>query len=314
MNLNSRVFIAGHNGLVGSSVLNALRNEGFTNFILLDRVNLDLRSYNDVEFFFSTQKPDVVVLAAAKVGGILANINYPVDFLLENLKIQNNVISCANKYNVEKLIFIASSCIYPTNSRIPIDEDQLLGGKLEETNKFYAISKLAGISLCDAYHKQYNNNFISILPTNLYGPGDNFNLSNGHVLPSLVRKFYEAKNNNHDSVEVWGSGNAFREFLHVNDLASAIVVLLKSNNLKYTTYNIGYGTDIKIKDLAIKISKIIGYSGNIKFNSEMPDGVYRKLLDSSRIRETGWSPIIDLDNGIRDLILDYSKNHESYRG
>jgi len=314
MNFNTKIFVAGHNGMVGSRLVKLLKEEGFNNLIYADRRDLDLKDLTCVEDFFNNQQPEIVVLAAAKVGGIIANINYPVDFLIDNLRIQNNVISCANKFNVEKLIFIASSCIYPVEATIPIIEEQLLTGKLEETNKYYAIAKIAGISLCEAYNKQYNNNFISVLPTNLYGPGDNFNLVNGHVLPSLIRKFYEANVNNYDSVEVWGTGKSFREFLHVDDLASAIVLLLRTENLKHSIYNIGYGSDITIADLSSMIGRIIGYSGKITFNSKMPDGVKRKLLDSRKIREIGWAPKISLEEGIKNLFIDYSINFNDYRG
>jgi GDP-L-fucose synthase len=314
MNSNSKIFVAGHNGMVGSRLINLLKEEGFNNLVFADRKDLDLTDLARVEDFFNNQQPQIVVLAAAKVGGIIANINYPVDFLIDNLRIQNNIISCANKFNVEKLVFIASSCIYPVEATIPISEEQLLTGKLEETNKYYAIAKIAGISLCEAYNKQYSNNFISILPTNLYGPGDNFNLLNGHVLPSLLRKFYEAKINKYDSVEVWGTGKSFREFLHVDDLASAILHLLRAEKLEHSIYNIGFGSDISIADLSSMIGRIIGYSGGIIFNKKMPDGVKRKLLDSSRIREIGWAPQISLEEGIKNLYKDYSINSSSYRG
>lgn len=313
MKTTSKIFVAGHNGLVGSAVLRILKKNHKYQVIFANRSELDLTDLESCEEFFKKIKPDMVILAAAKVGGILANINHPVDYLLENLKIQNNVISTAAKYEVERLIFVASSCIYPVSSIIPIKENQLLTGPLEETNKYYAIAKIAGIHLCSAYNTEYKTHFTAILPTNLYGPGDNYNLLNGHVLPSLIRKFHEAKFQDLAEVEVWGSGEVYREFLHVDDLAYAIELLLLSNDRTYDLYNVGFGTDIKIRELSKIIKSVVGFKGNIKFNKNMPDGVYRKLLDSSRIRKLGWEPKIDIVNGIKILYSDYLVNHSLYR-
>jgi GDP-L-fucose synthase len=271
MNKEAKIYIAGHRGMVGAAILRKLKKEGYANFILRTTSVLDLRNQAAVTSFFETEKPDYVFLAAAKVGGIQANNTYRADFLYDNLMIQNNVIHSSYKYGVKKLLFLGSSCIYPKLAPQPLKEEYLLTGELEPTNEPYAIAKIAGIKLCENYNRQYGCNFISVMPTNLYGPGDNYDLQNSHVLPALLRKFQEAKTNNLDSVEVWGTGTPKREFLHVDDLADACYFIMNHYNDK-DFVNIGTGKDISIKELAELIQNIVGYKGIIKWNSEQPDG------------------------------------------
>jgi GDP-L-fucose synthase len=306
MHLNSKIYIAGHRGMVGSAILRNLKKRGFTNFILKTSDELDLRDQQKVSAFFEKEKPEYVFLAAAKVGGIQANNIFRADFLYENLMIQNNVIHSSYKTKVKKLLFLGSSCIYPKMAPQPLKESYLLSGYLEDTNEPYAIAKIAGIKLCESYRRQYDCNFIAVMPTNLYGPNDNYNLSNSHVLPALIRKFYEAKQNNSEFVEVWGTGSPMREFLHSDDMADACVFLMESYNGQQHV-NIGTGNDISIKDLALLIQRIVGYDGVIKYDHTKPDGTPRKLMDVSFLHEQGWKHQIELADGITMVYEDFKK-------
>lgn len=298
MKKNSKIFVAGHRGMVGSALVRKLKEEGFQNLILRPSSELDLRNQKSVEDFFAAEKPEYVFLAAAKVGGIHANNVYRAEFLHDNLAIQNNVIHQSYVQGVKKLLFLGSSCIYPKLCPQPIKEEYLLTGSLEPTNEPYAIAKITGLKMCEAYRDQYGCNFISVMPTNLYGPNDNYDLNNSHVLPALIRKFFESIKNNTPQVEIWGSGSPMREFLHVDDLARACFFLMMNYN-EPGFLNIGTGTDLSIKDLALLIKKISGYRGELVFNSSRPDGTPKKLLDVSRIHSLGWSHSIDLEAGIR---------------
>ncbi len=297
MNKSSRIYIAGHNGMVGSAIHRALEQKGYTNLIFRSSKELDLRNQNDVELFFSKEKPEYVFLAAARVGGILANNLYRAEFIYDNLAIELNVIHAAWKSKVSKLLFLGSSCIYPKAAPQPMKEEYLLSGYLEETNEPYAIAKIAGLKMCEAYTSQYGCNFISAMPTNLYGPKDNYDLQNSHVLPALIRKFHEAKLRNDETVSVWGSGMPRREFLHVDDLAQACLLMMTNYNEK-SFLNIGYGDDIRIDELAHLISGIVDYKGKISFDTSKPDGTVRKLMESSKILALGWKPKINLKDGI----------------
>ena len=297
MDKNSKIYVAGHRGLVGSAILRALENQGFTNLVTRTSQELDLRNYQDTADFFAKEKLEYVFLAAAKVGGIQANNTYRADFLYENMMIQNNVIHQAYVNNVKKLLFLGSSCIYPKMAPQPLKEDSLLTGTLEPTNEPYAIAKIAGIKMCDAYRSQYNSNFISAMPTNMYGPNDNYDLNNSHVLPALLRKFHEAKEQNHPEVVVWGTGTPLREFLHSDDLAEACIFLMENYN-DFGHVNVGIGEDISIKDLALLIKKIVGYEGNLVWDTSKPDGTPRKLMDVSKINDMGWNAKIGLEEGI----------------
>ena len=307
MNKTSRIFIAGHNGMVGSAILRILKRKGFENLIYLSSKDLDLRNQTAVQDFFSKEQPEYVFLAAAKVGGIHANNTYKADFIYDNLAIELNVIHSAWKSNVKKLLFLGSSCIYPKMAPQPIKEEYMLSGYLEETNESYAIAKIAGIKLCEAFRFQYGCNFISAMPTNLYGPNDNYDLENSHVLPALIRKFHEAALRNENSVTVWGSGNPKREFLHVDDLAEACIMMMETYDGK-DFLNVGYGDDISISDLASLIKEITGFKGSIVFDISKPDGTVRKLMDSSKIRQVGWKPKIDLKDGITDTYQQYRRD------
>jgi len=298
MEKKSKIYVAGHRGLAGSAIVRKLKQEGFDNLLLRTSSELDLRNQQAVKEFFEQEKPEYVFLAAAKVGGINANNTYPADFIYDNLSIQNNVIHESYKSGVKKLLFLGSSCIYPKNSRQPVKEEYLLSGYLEPTNDAYAIAKIAGIKMCRAYHKQYGCNFISAMPTNLYGPGDNYDLKNSHVLPALLRKFHEAKVNEESTVTVWGSGKPQREFLHVDDLASASFFLMQNYN-DPAIINIGTGKDVSIAEMAQMIKKITGYKGEIVFDTSMPDGTFRKLLDVSKLNSFGWRPTISFEEGVR---------------
>lgn len=298
MELASKIYIAGHNGMVGSAILRNLKQKGYTNFVLRSFSELDLTNQKQVALFFETEQPEYVFLAAAKVGGIEANNTLRGQFLYENLMIQNNVIHQSYVHNVKKLLFLASSCIYPKFAEQPIKEGYLLTGTLEPTNEPYAIAKIAGVKLCESYNKQYGCNFISVMPTNLYGPNDNYDLKHSHVLPALLRKFHEAKENNQPTVEVWGSGTPKREFLHVDDLAEATIHLMQAYSGNVSV-NVGTGIDISIKDLAELIKKTVNYKGTIVWNTEKPDGTPRKLLDVSLIHSLGWAHKIDLETGIQ---------------
>ncbi len=297
MQYQDKIFVAGHNGMVGSAIVRKLEREGFKNIIVRSSKELDLRDQKEVENFFLSEKPDYVFLAAAKVGGILANNTYRGEFLYDNMMIQYNVIHQAYLNDVKKLLFLGSSCIYPKLADQPLKESYLLTGTLEPTNEPYAIAKIAGIKLCEAYRDQYGCNFVSVMPTNLYGTNDNYDLKNSHVLPALLRKFHEAKIGNKPHVEIWGTGSPKREFLHVNDLADACYFLMHNYN-DSTLVNIGTGEDVSIKDLALTIKKVVGFEGELKFDTSKPDGTPRKLLDVSKLSNLGWKASIDLQTGI----------------
>lgn len=298
MNKESKIYIAGHNGLVGSALVRTFERENYSNLLLKSKAELDLLKLNDVYNFFKEEKPEYVILAAAKVGGINANNIYPADFIYENLQIQNNVIHSSHLFKVKKLLFLGSSCIYPKICTQPIKEEYLLTGELEKTNEAYAIAKIAGIKMCQSYNRQYKTNFISVMPTNLYGINDNFDLENSHVIPALIRKIHEAKINNFSEVEIWGTGKPYREFLLVDDLADACMFLLK-NYSESEIINVGYGEDLTIKDLAKLICKVVGYKGNLIFNTSKPDGTPRKLLDLSKINKLGWKRKTLLEDGLK---------------
>ena len=300
MEKSSKIYIAGHRGMVGSAILRELKKRGYYNFVYATSSELDLRNQAQVNSFFEKETPDYVVLAAAKVGGIVANNTYRADFIYENLMIEANVIQAAHVNKVTKLLFLGSSCIYPKLAPQPLKEEYLLTGELEPTNEPYAIAKIAGIKLCESYRDQYGDNFISVMPTNLYGPNDNYDLKNSHVLPALLRKFHTAKVENTPSVEIWGSGSPKREFLHVNDLAEACVFLLE--DYEGTDWlNIGTGTDASIKDLALLVKKVVGYDGELKFDPSKPDGTPRKLMNVDKIHALGWKHKIDLEDGIKKV-------------
>ena len=299
MNRNDRIYIAGHTGLVGSAIMRRLHAEGCSELISGTHNELDLSSQSAVDAFFSATRPDYVFLAAARVGGIQANSNFPAEFIYSNLSIQTNVIHAAWKNNVKKLLFLGSSCIYPKHAPQPINEDYLLTGPLETTNEWYAVAKIAGIKMCQAYRRQYGFNAIAVMPTNLYGPGDNFDLENSHVLPALLRKFHEAKIRNKNEVIIWGSGKPRREFMHVDDLADACVFLMKHYEQE-KIINAGTGKDISISELAYLIKEISGFHGSLEFDTSKPDGTPRKLLDVSRLSELGWKAGIGFDQGIKD--------------
>lgn len=305
---NSKIYIAGSNGMVGSAILRNLKENGFENIITKSSKELDLRNQKAVLDFFELEKPEFVFLAAAKVGGIHANSTYPADFIYDNMMIQNNIIHSAHIHKVKKLLFLGSSCIYPKFAEQPLKESCLLTGALEPTNEAYAIAKISGLKMCEFYKKQYGSNFISAMPTNLYGINDNFDLENSHVLPALLRKFIEAKNNNKKEVVVWGSGTPLREFLFVDDLAEACVFLMHNyNDTEFV--NIGTGVDVTIKELAETIKEIVGFSGNLVFDASKPDGTPRKLLDVSKINNLGWKYKVDLKNGI-EKTLEWVKEND----
>jgi len=304
-----RIYIAGHTGLVGSAICRYLEKKGYECIISKSHKELDLKNQKQVKDFFSKEKPEYVFLAAAKVGGILANNTYPAEFIYDNLMIQSNVIHYAFKYNVKKLLFLGSSCIYPKYSKQPIKEEYLLDGKLEKTNEAYAIAKIAGIKMCQAYNKQYNTKFISAMPTNLYGPNDNFDMNNSHVLAALIRKFYESKLYSKPYVEIWGTGSPKREFLYVDDLAEACIFLM-NNYSDSEIINIGVGKDISIKELAFLIKDIIKYDGEIIFDKSKPDGTPRKLLDITRLSNLGWKARTSLREGIKKTLKWFENNYD----
>lgn len=305
---NAKIFVAGHRGMVGSAILRKLEQEGYTNLITRSSKELDLRNQQAVADFFATEKPDYVFLAAAKVGGIVANNTYRADFLYENLAIQNNVIHSAYQNGVKKLLFLGSSCIYPKLAPQPLKEEYLLTGPLEQTNEPYAIAKIAGIKLCDAYRDQYGCNFISVMPTNLYGYNDNYHPENSHVLPALIRKFHEAKSKGEQTVTIWGSGSPKREFLFADDLADACYFLMETYN-EPNLINIGTGEDLSIKELALMIQEVIGFEGELVFDISKPDGTPRKLMDVSKLHSLGWKHQIELKQGIALAYQDFlSKN------
>ncbi|MFL2571693.1 MAG: GDP-L-fucose synthase family protein [Parvicellaceae bacterium] len=311
MEYNDKIFVAGHNGMVGSAIVRALQREGYQNLIVKSSAELDLTNQQLVADFFEKQQPKYVFLAAAKVGGIHANNSYRADFIHQNLMIQNNVIHSSHVCQVKKLLFLGSSCIYPKFANQPIKESELLSGKLEPTNEPYAIAKIAGIKMCQAYRDQYDDNFISVMPTNLYGPNDNYDLQNSHVLPALIRKFHEAKINKLSNVEIWGSGSPKREFLHVDDLADACLFLMLNYN-EAPFLNIGTGTDLSIKELALLIKDVVGYSGDLKFDRTKPDGTPRKLLDVSKVNAVGWKYKIPLADGITKVYEDFKQKYDSH--
>lgn len=307
MQTDSRIFVAGHNGLVGAAICRELQTKGYHNLIIRSSQELDLTNQMAVDTFFAQAKPEYVFLAAAKVGGIKANMTYPAQFAYENLMIECNVIHAAYKYKVKKLLFLGSSCIYPRDCPQPIKEEYLLTQPLETSNEYYAIAKISGLKLCEAYNKQYGCNFISCMPTNLYGPSDNFNLKNSHVLPALIRKLYEAKTNNLPSVTIWGSGQALREFLYVDDLASGAIFLMQNYNGNIPV-NIGTGQDLSIKELVYKIKAAVGFEGQIEWDHTKPDGTPKKLLDVSLINRMGWQAQTDIDTGITKTFAWYCEN------
>jgi len=309
MNEGSRIYVAGHRGLVGSAIVRALRAQGYNNLILKPRDELDLTDESAVTNFFASQKPTHVFDAAAKVGGILANDSYPADFLRDNLRIQNNLIQGAYENGVEKFVFLGSSCIYPKMAPQPLREEYLLTGPLEPTNEWYAIAKIAGIKLCQAYRKQHGFNAISLMPTSLYGPGDNFDLQSSHVLPAMIRKFHEAKEADRATVPIWGSGTPKREFLYVDDLADAAIFLM-NNYDDAEIINVGTGKDISIAELAQLVSSVVGFQGALEFDLSKPDGTPRKLLDVSRLREIGWEAGWSLEEGIDATYRWYLENAE----
>jgi GDP-L-fucose synthase len=309
MNKNDKIYIAGHRGMVGSALVRKLESEGFTNIVVRTSKELDLRVQNDVEAFFEQEKPDYVILAAAKVGGIVSNNTYRANFMYDNLMIQNNIIHSAYLNDVQKLMFLGSSCIYPRLAPQPLKEEYLLTGLLEHTNEPYAIAKIAGIKMCEAYRDQYGCNFISVMPTNLYGPNDNYDLKTSHVLPAMISKFHNAKINNAPSVVIWGTGTPKREFLHADDLADACFFLIQTYN-EPGFVNIGVGEDIAIKDLAVLIKKIVGYEGEIVHDLSKPDGTPRKLMDVTKLTELGWKAQTTLEEGIRKVYEEYVTRFE----
>lgn len=304
MEKSAKIYVAGHRGMVGSAIVRELNKLGFNNIVVRTSAELDLRNQSRVEAFYQSEKPEYVFISAAKVGGILANNTYRAEFLYDNLSIQNNLIHFAHVYGVKKLLFLGSSCIYPKLSPQPLKEDYLLSGLLETTNEPYAIAKITGIKMCEAYWDQYGSKFISAMPTNMYGPNDNYHTDNSHVLPALIRKFHEAKTNGNDSVTVWGDGSPFREFLYADDLANALVYLMVNYDSKEFV-NVGYGNEITIKDLALLIKRIIGFEGHLEFDTSKPNGTPRKLMDSSRLFATGWKPTTALEDGIALAYQDF---------
>lgn len=298
MNKDAKVYVAGHRGLVGSAIVRNLQDKGYTNIIGRTHKELDLTNQEAVRRFFQEEKPEYVFLAAAKVGGIHANNTYPADFIYDNLMIQNNVIKAAHDFKVKKLLFLGSTCIYPKMAPQPIREEYLLSGYLEETNEAYAVAKIAGLEMCKFFKRQYGDNFISCMPTNLYGPNDNFDLNNSHVMPALIRKFHEAKVNNAMQVEVWGTGKPLREFLYVDDMADACVYLMENYDGEGHV-NIGTGEEVSIGELAKLVKEVVGFEGELVFNTDKPEGTPRKLTDVNRLHSLGWKHKVDLKNGVR---------------
>lgn len=312
MNKNSKIYIAGHRGMVGSAIWRQLEKSGYTNLIGKSSKELDLRNQYDVKHFFENEKPDVVIDAAAKVGGILANSTYPYQFLMENLQIQNNLIASSLETGVFKFIFLGSSCIYPKLAPQPLKEEYLLTGSLEPTNDAYALAKISGVKACEAIRKQFGKDYVSLMPTNLYGTHDNFDLKTSHVLPAMIRKFHDAKVGNHPSVTLWGSGEPLREFLFVDDMASSVIFALE-NVLPEHLYNVGTGIDLSIRELASTIQKNVGFSGEIIWDNSKPDGTPRKLMDVSKMHHLGWKHKIDLQEGIKITYEWFLDNQESFK-
>ena len=309
---DSKIYIAGHNGMVGSACWRALSNAGYTNLIGKSSKELDLRNQSNVRDFLADKKPYAIIDAAAKVGGILANNTYPYEFLMDNMLIQNNLIKSAQELDIQKFIFLGSSCIYPRLAPQPLKEEYLLSGPLEPTNEWYAIAKISGVKLIEALRKQYNRDYVSLMPTNLYGPGDNFDLNSSHVLPAMIRKFYEAKKNNNSDVVLWGSGRPMREFLYVDDLGSAVLFAIE-NRMKHSLYNVGSGRDLTIKDLANTIQKITKHNGAMIWDSSKPDGTPRKILNTDLLIKEGWQHTIDLEKGIEKTFDWFIKNQSNIR-
>lgn len=307
-----KIYIAGHRGMVGSAIWRRLTSLGHKNLIGRTSKELDLTDQAKVEDFIAEEKPDVIIDAAARVGGILANDTYPYQFLMDNMLIQNNLINAAVKNDIQKFIFLGSSCIYPKLAPQPLKEEYLLTDALEPTNEWYAIAKISGVKACEAVRKQYDRDYVSLMPTNLYGPNDNFDLKTSHVLPAMIRKFHEAKHNGNADVTLWGSGTPMREFLHVDDLASGVVYALE-NQLPEYLYNVGFGSDVTIKKLAETIQNIVGHQGRIVWDSTKPDGTPRKWMDSSKLRDLGWKPEIDLEMGIRKTYAWFLDNIEDFK-
>ena len=308
MEKDAKIYVAGHRGLVGSAIMRKLKKEGYNNLVYRTSTELDLRRQEKVEEFFKEEKPEYVILAAAKVGGIQANDTYSAEFLYDNLMIESNVIDAAYQNDVKKLLFLGSSCIYPKFADQPMKEDYLLSGKLESTNEGYAVAKITGIKLCEHYNKQYGTNFISAMPTNLYGPNDNFDLETSHVLPALIRKFHEAKMNNEDEIVIWGTGKPRREFLHVDDLADSLLFLMNNYNGDQFV-NVGVGKDISILELAQLIKDIVGFEGEIVNDLSKPDGTHRKLLDVTKLNDLGWEAQISLEKGIKETYQWFKENY-----
>jgi len=308
-----KIYVAGHRGMAGSATVRSLNKSGYSEIISTTRTELDLMNQEAVKSFIREQKPDVIIIAAAKVGGILANNDFPYEFLMENLIIETNLIQAAVENNIEKVIFLGSSCIYPKFANQPIREDSLLTGPLEPTNEWYAIAKIAGVKLCQSLRKEYGKNYFSLMPTNLYGPFDNFDLKTSHVLPAMMRKFHDAKLSGNTPVTLWGSGTPLREFLHVDDLADAIVFAMQAEYLDDYLYNVGFGSDLTIKELAETIQKTVGHEGEIVWDSTKPDGTPKKLMDSSKFRSLGWSPKIGLEEGIESTYKWFLENGSSLK-
>ena len=300
---NKNIYVAGHNGMVGSACVRLLKDKGYLNLIVSSSKDLDLTNQQEVKHFFEKEKPEIVINAAAKVGGIWANNEYPYEFLMENMLIQNNLIKASFDNNIKKFIFLGSSCIYPKMANQPIEESCLLTGELEESNQWYAIAKISGVKLIEALRREYGKDYIALMPTNLYGPGDNYDLKTSHVLPAMIRKFHEAKQNN-TNVTIWGTGRPLREFLHVDDLAKAVLFCLK-NDLEDSLYNVGSGEELTILELANLVSKIVGFNGNILWDKTKPDGTPRKLLNSNKLNEKGFKCNIALEEGIKSTYLKY---------
>ena len=306
----SKIYIAGHNGMVGSAVVRNLKNKGFNNLVFKTIDELDLRNQKNVEEFIIKEKPDYIIDAAARVGGIWANNEYPYKFLMDNMLIQNNLIYAAINNDIKNFIFLGSSCVYPKMAAQPLKEDYLLTAPLEETNQWYAIAKISGVKLIDSIRKQFGYNYVSLMPTNLYGPNDNYNLKTSHVLPALIRRFHDAKSKKED-VSVWGTGKILREFLHVDDLAEAITLFI-NEDVKESIYNVGSGEEISIEELALLVKEVVCFEGNIFYDQTYPDGTPRKLLESSRINKLGWKPSISLKRGIEITYKDFLKNYNKY--
>ena len=308
----AKIYIAGHRGMVGSACWRALTSAGYSNLIGMTSKELDLRNQQVVDDFIKTEKPDAIIGSAAKVGGILANDTYPYEFLMDNMLIQHNLLRSAHENDIEKFIFLGSSCIYPKHAKQPLKEEYLLTGPLEPTNEWYAIAKISGVKLIEALRKQYSRDYVSLMPTNLYGPNDNFDLENSHVLPAMIRKFHEAKQDNHSSVILWGSGSPLREFLHVDDLAQAVLFALE-HKLDDYLYNVGSGSDLTIKALAKMIQKVIGHNGQVLWDDSKPNGTPKKLMDSYKLNDMGWESSTELIDGIKKTYEWFLKSNQSHK-